>query len=753
MPDNKTQILIELQLEMKKLKSQMKEAASALKNFKKEVAGISSESKKSSREQVKGSEEVSKAAKKAANEAVKAEKSKQDAIKKTLNMLKEQKKAATGAGGGGGGKSGFFGSMMAGAGLGGLSKPITRQSAGSAVGRGLSAIGGGVLGFLTSGASNAYQTYMQYGAARAGLSGLASRKEMAGTNKAGVSMGYTPTETTYQAMGLARSTGAGGAVSRAQQYSRYTGMDVGQLGGYMGSIRQAGYGFGGKTKYGQTDSSGMKEMTKAIEAGMISGLEKGRLPEFLAGVSQITQQIGGRVAGRVNVGNISGFMALLGKSGLPGFQGARGAAVAGQMNQAIQRPGGGEAGQAMMLQALGFGKPGGQTAYYDALKTQQVGLENKGSAINMFKEVYSQLGTTGVGGSAPANQEANLVLSEMTGLSLDQVEKLGDLINSGEISAESMKKIEETLKAAQDPKKAALKEMKQGFVGVKKYIASVEATQIGIGGRFAPMFMQMQKLQLGALKVLSEWLPRIGTWIQETYITLSGFADKVLESMFGKGDIMGPARKKAREAVQDIDPYFKGSLVSLKSALQTRKSSADESYKKLKDETNSGLNSWNPVTNMRSNMDYWFGEGKENLERHGSDMSRIKERTQGMSDLLSAVLKKIPELATMNQKQRLDVASEVDFMLNKKNRGANISPKEYIEATSAARRRIDKAKAGTYKTESGGKGWGSTEEFKAEEQRRRTLLIPVPKAGAAGQRTTLGGSRSMTAPTSQHDVK
>jgi len=562
MPDTKTQILIELQLEIKKMQAQFKDATKSYTDFKKALDKGTPEFKKSSKEQEKAIQDVSKSFENASKEAVKAEKKRQDAIKKTISLLEELKTvtkdvskisaAGIGAGAGAGRRGpfkSFLGGMLGGAGLGGLAKPITAGGIGSSLGGGLSGLAGGLLGFITSGIAGVYQKSMQFGAAQSALTGLASRKEVKGGVRAGVGMGYTPMETVQHQIALAKTTGAAAAASRAQQISRYTGMDVGQVGGYMGMIRQAGYGFGGQTKYGQAGREGTKELTKAIEAGMISGLEKGRLPEFLQGVSQITQQIGGRVAGKVDVGSISrfmGFMGAGGRKGFEGFRGARGAAVAAQLNMAIQRPGGGEAGQAMMLQALGFGKPGGTTPYYQALKQQQMGISgDKNNAIKLFREVYSQLGRVGVGGSAAVNQEANLALGEMTGLGLDQVEKLGDLINSGEISNEEMKEIKEILKETKDPQKEALAVMKKGFMSAKMHIARVEEAQIAMGKTVEPYLKELEKLQLRALKFFINQIPKAIKWLSEMWSGIREISEWFKETWgIGKKDKEVEIQKK-----------------------------------------------------------------------------------------------------------------------------------------------------------------------------------------------------------------
>jgi hypothetical protein len=541
MPDNKTQVLIELQLEMKKLKGQMKDFMGMLKASQKQIQEMCKENVECNKEILKSLEDVTKAHKKVADATARAEKQKQNAIKATGKSLDDQvdklgkiaklrAKIEQSRGGR------FFGGMAAGAGLGGLDQRITAQGAGAAVGGLARGAFRGGLNFLTSGISTAYQSYLQYGQALGGLTGLGTPGQMAAGRRGaggvgGAALGYNVAETAQQARGIGRATGNIGAVYKAQQFARGYGMDVGEAGGYMGMLRQAGFEFGGQVrgpggKMQTTGRAGSRELTKIIEAGMISGLEKGRIGEFLQGVSSITSQLGTQLPGKINVSGIAAQAAMLGQSKLPGFQGARGMQLLGRLNQAIQRPGGGEAGQSMVMQALGFGKPGGGTRYYEALRTQEKGIQDPRNLPKIMKEVYSQLGDPSRGGRDPVNQEANLAMKEIFGISLQQAEELQTIATSGASSEEQQKKILEIMKAAEPIEKQALKESKKGFLGVQKHLAGIFDKQVAIGSIVAPTMMKLQNLQLAALKVLVEWLPKIANWLKETYLATTAWFTK-----------------------------------------------------------------------------------------------------------------------------------------------------------------------------------------------------------------------------------
>jgi hypothetical protein len=588
MPDAKTKVIIEIQAQVKQLQKDLGKVKDNFKDLKgtieKSMGGA--ETKKL----VAAIKELTKVQKEAASKFKQGEKEKQTAAKKTSDELKNQKKEIketkslldklgpvgrfAGGLGGGLGLSGAGGLM---------GQKATAKSVGGLLGRGMSTIGGGALQFLISGLSGAYQQHLAVGQARGGLVGMGTPGQMgAGLRAAGgvggAALGYGPTATAMQARGIGRATGNIGAVFRAQQLGRAYGMDVGEVGGYMGMMRQAGFGFGGQARgpggsMQQVGRQGSRELTKIMEAGLVSGLEKARLPEFLQGVSNITQDVGGRVSGKVNVRDIAAFQALLGSTGKAGFQGARGARVAAQLGQAITRPGGGEAGQAMMLQALGFGKPGGQRTYYEAMKMQQQGMQRPESVIDMFSEVYRQLGAEGQGGTAGVQQEANLALSEMTGLSLQQVEDLGDIINSGEMTTDKLGEIKEILKQAEDPQKQALAAMKEGFGGTVAYLAGIESKQAVIGAKHSKMFENLQKLQLKLLEGMAEWLPKIWGVLSDTFRTTMDFWEPIFSKLAGKDpDAKFKARLSSlRQEYAQIDPKYAGTPKERIEALRQRK--------------------------------------------------------------------------------------------------------------------------------------------------------------------------------------
>jgi len=370
------------------------------------------------------------------------------------------------------------------------------------------AAGAAGLGFFLSGIMQNYQTYLQVGAAKGQLTGMGMSSNryaaaLGKTGAGGAALGYTPTETYGHARAVGRATGNIGAVYRAQQFARAGGgMDVGEATGIMGQLRQGGTTFQtGTDPYGRKkEGSGVKALEKLMAAGMATGIEKARLPEYLQGIGSLIEAQGGRQAGVVDVDAMAKSVNMI--MGLTGMTGKRGIAMANQMQQMITAPGGGEAGQALVMQSMGFGKPGGKATYYEAMKQQEKGISDPKNMMNLLKEVYTQYGSVGAGGKSPANQEANLVLKEMSGINLNIWEKVGDMAKAGKSQKEIDKEIEKMMKENGPIDKQALDETKKGFSDTIEYLAQIQEWQRKMGEEFAPQIKKLEELQRAAMDVL-----------------------------------------------------------------------------------------------------------------------------------------------------------------------------------------------------------------------------------------------------------
>lgn len=347
-------------------------------------------------------------------------------------------------------------------------------------------VGGTIAGASTAAIASqmrlGYGAYADYAGSLAGLAGTgATRKQMKGRSDSGIQYGYSAQETAEQARQIAIQTGSVGNVTQAQMLTRATTMDMSQVSGFMGSMTKAG-----------GMNNGSRDMKKIIALGFKSGIDQSRLPEYMQGVEKVVQQQGGMQGGDINALDYAGLLQAMGAGGASGLQGARGAAVFGKLNQAIIKPGGGEAGQALMLQAMGFGKPGGDTNYYEALKRQEKGA-SPANVVRLFGETLGQYG---------GGEEQVLALREMTGLGITQLEELRKVV-ANVSDPDRKEKIQGILDAAKSPEDRAADSMDEvGFHAER--IAFLQNRLVDIG---RDEYAAVLKLQDGINKLVDIALP------------------------------------------------------------------------------------------------------------------------------------------------------------------------------------------------------------------------------------------------------
>ncbi len=351
------------------------------------------------------------------------------------------------------------------------------------------AVAGGALGMLVGTSVAAYQRYLGYGRALGPTLGLpGQRRGIRGAP--GARLGYGLTETAQQANIMRRATGVTGP-RELQLGARAGALEPQEVAQVFAQIRQAGMPFAGGQQRGE--SAGGRVFREIIAAGMYSGLEKARLPEFVQGITSLTMKQSAISAGVVDPTQFAKVLAIMGKTDLPGFQGARGVNMAGRLQQAFLKPGGGEWGETFMRMAMGFGKPGSSTGFYEAERRREEGLTTE-NIQRLIGEVISQFG---------AGREGALAMRQVTGISLGRSEELLKLGESGEFSAEKLGEIEEIITSSESLEKQALKAMQKNG-GVLRRIAGRQNIMIGIGAKVASTVEKIEDWQLDLVKYLIE---------------------------------------------------------------------------------------------------------------------------------------------------------------------------------------------------------------------------------------------------------
>jgi hypothetical protein len=474
--DNKT-LEIELSLKAEKFKEQLKEQTRDAKGMSSTIGRMEGKRSKQQEETLKLKEKISgpkanKAELTAAKMLYKFEKKKLDIIEDQIKAVKRlNAEIAKGGKGGKGGGNRFnrtLGGRPTAGGLGGAAKMVGGAGLGMAL-----AAGGAYVGAVQSQIREGYGQWSQYRQAQGGLIGTgATMQGMAVARRRGVDRGYRPVESMMQARDVAQQTGNARAVTSAQDISRITGMDMGGASGFMGQVARAGGNFNLDRKTG-----GDKQLEKAIAAGFESGLERARMPEFIQGVGKLVEMQAGRQGGDVATGGFAQMLAAMGMTGDSGMQGARGANVLAQLNEAMVKPGGGDHGQALMLQAYGFGKPGGDTSYYEALKRQETGATSVENVKALFAETQSQYG---------GGQEQILALREMTGLSITQLESLREGVDNLDDGA-----LKEAIEKSKPIDEQSLTQMKE-MGGHLQRLAGLDDRLVNIGDQFAANIESLQ---------------------------------------------------------------------------------------------------------------------------------------------------------------------------------------------------------------------------------------------------------------------
>jgi hypothetical protein len=402
----------------------------------------------------------------------------------------------------------------------------------------------GLAGFVIASALRGYQQYIQYGQALGQNIGLSSGKNIRKGigNAMGGKLGFSKIDTAQQSPLMARATGAIGP-RELQQANRATGMEVGEVAQQFGIIRRAGYSFegSGNKQSGtglRSQSAGGKEFQKIFAAGLASGLERARVPEFLEAISKTTEERGGMDVGKVNMQSIAMQLAAWGRGGQAGLQGARGAALFQKMNNSFMAPGGGEWGESFMRQAQGFGRPGGSTDFYTAEKRREKGVEDPQNLMRLMGEVKAQFGS---------GQEGALALRELAGTSLEQSETLLKIYDSNKSVEDKQNEVKDEVAKSKPIEQQSLDAMKN-IGGVVKRIATLTDRGIGVGTKAASAIEYVEDLQYKLLEKLLYAIETIRDWIKSVLVKLNLINDPDKDPEFKKKEA-AQALKEARSAM------------------------------------------------------------------------------------------------------------------------------------------------------------------------------------------------------------
>lgn len=236
-----------------------------------------------------------------------------------------------------------------------------------------------------TGAGELLSSNMMAGGQLAAATGFSDRGLRSDVSRFGMSYGFTRAESYQMALQSMRASGRSGMGGRLDALSnmgmmRAYGMDLGDVTGLQTAARQAGSREGGHD----------------LNQDLVKGMRLGEIPRLLAPemAQAVTQLLSTstlaqtQASGRVAAQTIGALGRMMGPSYAQSP--ARLASVAGGLHSAIASPGGGESGEALMLQAMGMGSEAG-VDYFEARRRMQAGVSDKQNIprmMNFLRERY-----------------------------------------------------------------------------------------------------------------------------------------------------------------------------------------------------------------------------------------------------------------------------------------------------------------------------------------------------------------------------
>lgn len=360
--------------------------------------------------------------------------------------------------------------------------------ANESLGRGVTALAGGLAGFVIGSAISAYQKHIQVEKAKSGSIGMGrgfggNIKSLSGVGRGfGQELGFNAADSAGHQVQAGRATGYA-STREMQQMMRARAMSAGEASGLMSTLTQSGTSFAGGEQGGQSD--GGRQVARMMGMAVYSGLKKARFIEFEKGVSSLMKAQGSMLAGNVGEGSAL-MLAALGKTGLSGFQGERGASMMMKMNQAITNPSAGAA-EGRLQRAMGYG-PGGDSDYLKSRIQMQKGMGDKDNLNKYLKQLVAELGDT---------DDAILTAEKELNISAAQSQAILEAHIAGGLDLTKMAVPGGTL-----ANKAGTEMGRDGGNKQLKAAADIFNRMATMGATVAPQMIELQKLQITAVEKL-----------------------------------------------------------------------------------------------------------------------------------------------------------------------------------------------------------------------------------------------------------
>lgn len=562
---------------------------------------------------------------------------------------------------------------------------------------------------LTSAIRSGWASYNNFGRAAAGLSGTGARlpglfnKErvesllgpsdiykLTGFRRSN-QLGFSATETLQHMRSVARQTGGGrgllGQAQMAQAYARGYGGDVGAVGGFMGQLTRA------------QGSFRKREFQVVMQQAFTTGMDKSRTGEAMSAMGQAIQSAASVSGGRVDAAGVTAMLAYLGQKGGPALQGQRGMRNLGMIDQTLKSHGAlsanGEAVKAFLLQSMGFGLAGGDSAdFLSAAGRLQQGVFGKGGARNLVDIVRSTMAYSG--GNIDT---AGAGISAMTGISMDVANKIIRTVSAGGDRDQMLADIQELTEQERPIEEQIRDVIQEGNTVVAERIARLDDRLVGIGRSTYDSITKMEDVMNSMvdtlLPVAVSALKHIADLIVDLWDTVKEFRINWLENESETEELARLERQK-----ENIVQQLRRGDITPEAAQAQLIQVANEAT----------------ASNLRMNRDVGLIDTFLGMEQLGAEVLRLQGIRTGDTEL--------------EERGRLTSRAEA---LNRDAIGLANSASYGPVAQQAARYQTLKRQMVTAFRTSGGESGTVTE---ARNQRMRQLLAEVEFYRAAGREAT-----------------
>jgi len=312
---------------------------------------------------------------------------------------------------------------------------------------------------------------------------------------------FTPQEVMKQATQLLTSTGSAKVVTdvlpEIMKLSRTQGVDAGAFQGVSATMTRGG-GVEGK------------QLKESVAAGMVSGLKKGRLTEYLQAIDGLMQQQQQISTADTTGSGINALMAQLGSTGVAGLQGARGAGVASKIDASIRNPQG-EAAEMLMLQAIGMGD---SKSFVQAKEIMQEGILSDDTGMDTMKNVFKRIEELGGGNT----EETQLLGSEALGLTIRQFKDVQAAMKSTGTDEEIRKKIQEVTDE-KTPEGEMVERLKQSIDVQHNLVTRMESSDT----HMLDLQKAIEKLKTDLAPVITKLIEAIAGLAEDTHYLIEEF--------------------------------------------------------------------------------------------------------------------------------------------------------------------------------------------------------------------------------------